>query len=642
MTLFKEVAILVSLVILLLILATTAGDLRRTGVFLEGQLQTAAQDMTTTLGIAISNSANGSDKATLETLFNAVFDSGYYTSIELIAPDGSLIHRKEQVLQIEGVPDWFINMVPLSPAQGTTQVMNGWVPLGKLTLTLHPGYAYIELYKSLQSTLMWSMVLFIVGMILLWMMLRIALKPLDKVREQAEAIHRNEFIHQASKPRTVELKSVVEAMNRMVAKVQTVFDEQQKTLTRYQKLLYIDNLTGLGNRKHMLARLEHARTEGASFNGSFVVIRIQALDGIRERLGYEMADKIVQAVANTLNDLTGNMAHEESARLSDEEFAMLVPVNIDSTRERIHTLYDRFRILPEIANIKDGVVLVSGMTTVHAGRETGEILAEADFALTQAVTKGPYSIVEMDSTGLVLPQGKMQWRHYFEESFESRRFYLVAQPVLDDKRQIIQREVFVRLKNEQGQIIPAGMFIPMAISLGLGQKIDKLVFDLVSLTIRQTRDVPLAVNLTETFFSSTEAYDEFNHLLEQCDHSQAPLCVESSHSVIQNNLEVCTQVVQRIRQTGQTFGIDNLDLGLSLQLLQVIRPDYVKINARTIYDITSDAVAAGFQALKTMTDTLDIRIIAVGVDSQDLYDHVLEIGVHAAQGNLLAEPEELA
>jgi predicted ArsR family transcriptional regulator len=93
MTLFKQIALLVSTVFLVLLLIIVMNDLSRTGSFQQGQLRTTAQDMATTLGIAISNLPEGDDQATLEVLFNAVFDSGYYTRIELIGVDGQTIHQ---------------------------------------------------------------------------------------------------------------------------------------------------------------------------------------------------------------------------------------------------------------------------------------------------------------------------------------------------------------------------------------------------------------------------------------------------------------------------------------------------------------------------------------------------------------------
>ena len=175
--------------------------------------------------------------------------------------------------------------------------MQGWVPLGTLKLTLHPGYVYYGLYKNLKTTMTWFIVLFVFGMIVLWLLLHHLLKPLSSVRQQADAIHNNQFVKQSSIPRTVELRTVVNAMNRMIDKVHTVFDDQEETLTKYQKLLYEDQLTGLGNRQYFMSRLESACSVEATFHFHMAVIKILGLEYVREHYGYEESDKAIVMLA---------------------------------------------------------------------------------------------------------------------------------------------------------------------------------------------------------------------------------------------------------------------------------------------------------------------------------------------------------
>lgn len=640
MTLFKQVALVVSLVFLLIVVTTTIGDFRRSGSFLEGQLQTSAQDMATTLGIAISNSSSLGDVAAYETLFNAVFDSGYYASIELVAPDGEMILKKVRLVEIQGVPDWFISLVPLWPATGTSQVMQGWAPLGTLKLTLHPGYVYASLYKNLEASLFWFASLFLFGMAVLWLLLHYLLKPLGQVKEQANAIHNNRFVHQSVIPRTVELRAVVEAMNSMVEKVHVVFDDQQKTLTRYQKLLYEDDLTGLGNRQYFMTELERVQSENASFYGGMAVIKINNVNAVRDHFGYEKSDAVVKVLADILQADTNSHNGERCARLADDEFALLIPASSLSIVEYLESIFERFKNDNNIAEIISDVFLTAGISNINVGRSVGETLAESDFALTQADSAGAYSIKEKLSTEISLPQGKIQWRSWLEDCLSKELLFLVRQNVLDTAGSIIHQEVFVRLKNKTGQIVPAGMFMPMANALGLGENIDRTVFELVKKLSNKNNDVPVALNLAESVFTHADALLEFNQLLQFFKQSSASLCVEASHTIIERYPSMCAEVAESVRNAGHIFGIDNLNLGRSLQSLQAVRPDYVKVNARTLYDMTMVDLPAGYQALRTLTKAMDIRLIAVGVDSQELYDHLSELGVGTMQGNLLGTTEE--
>lgn len=641
MTLFKQVAIVVSLVFLLIVVATTIGNIKRSGAFIEGQLQTTAQDMVTTLGIAISNSSSVNDVASYETLFNVVFDSGYYSSIELIAADGKILHKKYRQMEIHNVPDWFIELIPLSPATGTTPVMRGWVPLGTLKLVLHPGYVYSILYKNLQASLFWFIILFSIGMVALWLVLHQLMKPLSQVKQQADAIHNNKFEQQSTLPRTLELRSVVETMNRMVEKVHRVFNDQEKTLGLYQKLLYEDKATGLGNRQYFMAELERTQSEETLFHGSLAVIKIQNFDYIHDHFGYEKSNQIIRVIAKILKEDLGNHTVNECARLTGDEFSLLFSEGEVTVVEYLESIFDRFKSNDLVLEFADKISLTAGVSNVTRGLGIGGILSESDFALTQANAAGPYSVYEKLSTDITLPQGKMQWRIFLEHSISENKLFLVRQKVLDNKGVAIHQEVFVRLKNDDGEIVSAGIFIPVADALGLGESIDRVVFQLVKQLSKKPDNIPVAINLTVSVFSHADALLEFNQLLEFFQNASTGLCVEASHTIIEKYPVMCTEVADSVRKAGHSFGIDNLNLAHSLEILQAVRPDYVKINSRTLYDMTKGDVPAAYQALLTLTNTLDIRLIAVGVETQEVYDHLSKLGVGTMQGNLLSELEEL-
>ncbi|MBL4850856.1 MAG: EAL domain-containing protein [Gammaproteobacteria bacterium] len=275
-------------------------------------------------------------------------------------------------------------------------------------------------------------------------------------------------------------------------------------------------------------------------------------------------------------------------------------------------------------------------------RVVGEILADADFSLTQASAKSPYSIVETVRSDMHLPQGKMQWRACLVNALENGHFYLASQPALDRKGSIVQKEVFVRLKNEHNETIPAGMFMPMALALGFGLEIDRAVFKLLVHAANMEKNIPVALNLTAPFFDShCHISQEFSNLLTKFSASPGNLCLETSHAIFNQHPLMCMQAADRLRALGHQFGIDNFNLKESLDILQSIRPSYIKVNANMLIDLTQPGMLNAYQALRTLVTTLDIQLIAVGVSSQKSHDHLLELGVDVMQGYFLAEPQDL-
>ncbi|MEM7564484.1 MAG: LapD/MoxY N-terminal periplasmic domain-containing protein [Pseudomonadota bacterium] len=639
MTLFKQIALLVTAVFLVQFFVIVINDLERTGEYQQGQLQTTAQDMVTTLGIAITNLPDGNDKASLETLFNAIFDSGYYTRIELIANDGSTIHRKSQKLTVNGVPQWFVDLVPLRNARGSTQVMKGWIQLGRLNLELHPGFAYKSLYEGMTSTLLWFASFFGISLLLLWLVLRYVLEPLQAVTEQARAIHRNQFVQQQKIPRTLELKSVVEAMNLMVSKVQDIFDDQQKTLEKYQNLLYRDELTHLGNRQYMLDQLQQSIAEGSESQSSMTIIKIDDFELYRDQHGYESSDNVIKILADMLNSTSGDHGIDRIARFNDNEFAFLANVSENELSAYLQDLFDRFQNLAKSQSELEAIHLQAGICNLSSFTNAGDILSRIDYGLSTASSRGPFSIEWNLSNELELPQGKMQWRQWIESILGKNQLFLVGQAALTPDRLPVQHELFVRAKNDQDQIIPASAFMPMATSLGMSLDIDQRVFEMASNVTQLDIKTPVAINLSSAFFEMAEAQDNLQKLLDNCERNGRKLCIEASHHILTQHPIMREKISQKVRSSNHQFGIDNLDLSQSLQLLQSAQFDYIKINAKTLRDMANNDTSGGYQALRTITDTMDIRIIAVGVDSETLYQQLRDLGIEVMQGNYLGETD---
>jgi EAL domain-containing protein (putative c-di-GMP-specific phosphodiesterase class I)/GGDEF domain-containing protein len=639
MTLFKQLAILVSLVLVILSSVFIFNDFSRSARFLQGQLQTTAQDMSTTLGIAIGNSPGAVDEAMLEVLFNSVFDSGYYSDIRLVATDGSIIHHKNQQIELDNIPGWFLRMIQLEPAQGTTQVMQGWSQLGQLSLSLHPGYVYSSLYRAFQTTILWLGLFVGATILVLWLFIHFLLRPLRLVKTQADAIQNNQFVQQQTIPATHELKSVVLAMNRMVSKVKMMFDQQEQAIERYQHLLYHDKLSGLGNRRYLIDYLGQALAEDSEFHGCLGIIKLVDYDQLRERVDYEVTDQLVRDLADLLRQHHTGLIADKAARLNDDEFAFLVEADEETTKAFIVELYNDFRQLAGVETLKDQTSLVAGVGTIAAGQQVGDLLSRVDYCLTQAVSQGPYAVVTHVVQDFDLPQGKMHWRRWFEDVFANQRLRLVVQVALDRDRQAFQKEVFIRVLDAGNQLIPASFFMPMASRLGLGVEVDRMVFALVNQHAGEPSAAPLAVNLSAAFFELADGREDFEQMLISCAARGVRLCIEASHHVLFHNSDKFQQISHKTQELGHQFGVDNLDLGLPLQFLRSTRFDYVKINASNLGDIETEEVSSGFQALKTITDTLDIRIIVVGVDSQAQFDQLIGIGIEVMQGNLLGAPE---
>ena len=641
MTLYKQLTLVILAIFSVLLLVLSGSDLSRIERMQQVQLQNTALDTARTLAIVIGNLSSAQDPQALDRLIDEVIDSGYYSSIEYVAENGSEIRRTSEQSAVRGVPGWFMHNFPLQSARVSTQVTSNDSRLGQLSVEVHPAYAYHGFYDALMSALLWVAASLAGCLLALWLILRHLMQPLHRVRQQADDIRNNLFVQKEYLPPTTELRSIVEAMNLMISRVHGIFNEQERTLNRYQQLLYRDRITNLGNRRYLLEQLQQSISEQSDLYNCMAIIKIVAYEQLREQQGYEAANRLVRMLADLLRKTHAGHSADRVSRFNEDEFAFLSTAGEEAAVELVGALFESFRQRIEDNQELSAVTLVAGICNLPSDAEIGESLARIDYCLSQAETRGPFAIEQQVAANLDLPQGKMQWRGWLESALASQQFFLVGQMAISNQRIPIQRELFVRTRNDQNQVVPAAAFMPMAASLGMSLEIDREVFRLIRANETLDHSIPLAVNLSAAFFEFAEAHEEFDQLLQDCERRGTRLCIEASHHVLNRYPAMCSRVSDRVRQHRHKFGVDNLDLGQSLQLLQGGQFDYVKINAHALYEMIDGEMTAGYQALRTISDTLDIRVIAVAVDSKEVYDALRKLEIENMQGDFLAAPEIL-
>ncbi len=645
MSLFRQIAALISIFLVLLLAATTWNNFRHSSQAMEGQLKNAAQNMATTLGIAVTNSVQGTEPSFVETLFNVAFDSGHLAKIELISVSGEQLNVKEQTVTIRKVPNWLVQLVPLAETSGESRIMKNWKPYGTIRLTMHPGYVYAGIYENLKSILFWFTTVTIIGLFILWILLHMLLHPLLTIQDQAEAICDNRFIQNEQLPRTAELRSVARAMNRMVEKVKNVYAEQAESITRYHTQLYQDALTGLGNRRHLMLELDKLCGDEAASHGCLVVIHLHGLTKIKDRIGYRDTDRLVVALARLIEEAAGQQDQKYCARIHDTEFVMHIGSDFEMAEVHTQQVFKAFRRLAKKESIDELTWLCAGLAIMIPDSSPGSLLSEVDFALTQAKASGAYTTYSRPQSELDLPQGKMQWRTWLEDALKRQRFFLVTQPVLRGDGKIDHREVYVRLRDEQGRIIPAGIFMPMANGLGLDYAIETDVFRMIlaSGNDHTRTETQIAVNISSSFITDGEALASLDQFIRISARSnQIKLCIEASHFTLIQHPQAAEALNGRIRDLGCRFGIDNLDLSLPLDILHILRPSYIKANARVLEDTSKEQDSTGLKNLLSLTNSLDVDLIAVGIDSQEILDTMHELTISTVQGNHIGSPQELA
>ncbi|SOD41889.1 EAL domain-containing protein [Nitrosovibrio sp. Nv4] len=267
MSLSRQLWLTVILVTLISFTGSLAISLISTQSYLEQQLHRKNIDSANSLAHSISQLSK--DPITIGLQIAAVFDTGQYETISITSPDGRVIAERVQDRTDTTVPEWFIDLFPISAEAGRAQISDSWMHFGVIKVASRAQLAHQALWDQTASLLIWFLAagLFcgLIGVLILY---RIK-KPLAAMVGQAEAITERRFLT-ISEPRIPELRSIARAANDMIRRLHNRAIEETSRLEALQKRLNYDPVTGLANREYFMNRLAEILRDGDTVPGMAV------------------------------------------------------------------------------------------------------------------------------------------------------------------------------------------------------------------------------------------------------------------------------------------------------------------------------------------------------------------------------------
>lgn len=644
MTLFKQIASIFSIFIILIIGSVMYLNFNSANQFIQNQLYTTAEDTATSLGLSLSMNIpdNSDDISTMETMVNAIFDRGYYESITLKDMDGKILIENKNTFKVKDVPNWFINSVKLKVPTAQTQISSGWIPYGILSIKLHTGHAYVQLWNIFIEILTTFAILVSLVLIILYILLSFILKSLKGVEKQAMAITNNDFILQEEVPFTTEFKNVVNGMNKMVVKVKNIFEHEALMVKKYNDLLYNDQDTGMGNRKFFSLRLSSLlNQEDESSSGTVIIFVLNNFLEAKKELGYKILNEYINSLAEIFYKSTNSVEERVVTRLKDSEFSMILP-NTDYEKSKIIAndfLNQANDLLPNELRKITGFYICGGATYFNEQDKQKDILSRADFAVSSAKMKNESNIhfheIKTDETLVQL--GKEEWHKLIVTSIKEDGIKLALQPVKDNNGKIYHQEAYLRMSDSQGTIYPARVFMPILNSLNMTNDVDKKVIE-IALKLANG-GTSIAINIATSFIQNIENLYWLENIFKQSTSLDLHIAFESSNYAIVNNLDNYINFSKLIQKYGYDFGIDNFSITkMSLNYLQDLKPAYIKANKSFYIDMHDEGKNNSYESFHILTKSLDIKVIATAVENKKESDNLKEIPIHLMQGAFIEEP----
>jgi EAL domain-containing protein (putative c-di-GMP-specific phosphodiesterase class I) len=266
------------------------------------------------------------------------------------------------------------------------------------------------------------------------------------------------------------------------------------------------------------------------------------------------------------------------------------------------------------------------------------LLARADLAMSQAGTQGADRHVLLAADGNTDDEnGSQYWKRLIVDAIQENRFALLAQPAIrlaDHGR--FQLEVVGRIEKEDGELVAAAEFMPMAVRHGLEAAVDMKLVRRALDTLRddKTWTGDIALNLSMRSLSDAAFCDWLMAALGHAPELARRLVVEIAEFGVVQDLRGTGDFVARLRTTGARFAVDHFGLHrLAFAYLQDLKPDYIKLNAALIRDLANSRENRFFiSSVVNIARCLGVMTIAGGVDSRDLLPLLKDLGVEGCQG----------
>jgi diguanylate cyclase (GGDEF)-like protein len=438
------------------------------------------------------------------------------------------------------------------------------------------------------------------------------------------------------------------------AVVRGALERAEKTEAELRHLADHDSLTGLLNRRRFRTELDQYVSFAARYGGrgAVMVIDIDGLKGVNDRLGHLAGDTLIRRVAEILRERV--RATDIVARLSGDEFAVLMPQSdtagaLQLGEDLRAQVAEGMPLNSELdaASISVGVTMFGGQNA--AGAEA--VLVAADQAMYQAKSEGRNRIAlfhEPGTSGEVAQRAQTTSAR-IRDALTQNRLRLATQPIRSLASGGIERyELLLRMTGESGELLPAASFIEVAERSGMVQELDRWVvaraLELIGERQRAGSPVSLHVNISGASITDLSVLEFIERRLDEGEADPARCTFEITQTARVEDYDIAAGFADRLTEFGCEVAIDDYGAGFGpFAYLQKVPFDVIKIDGAFIRDLPrNDADQLTVKAIVQIARGLGKRTIAEFVEDEATRTLLQEYGVDMAQGYHLGRPVDSA
>ncbi len=426
---------------------------------------------------------------------------------------------------------------------------------------------------------------------------------------------------------------------RMKASLQTARAEMQSQSLR-------DPLTELPNRQIFEGMLAQAfkRADATNAKLGLLLINLDGFKGINETLGHRTGDRLLREVASRLRSLA---QPHMVARQGADEFLMLIPNDADA------------KVAAELA----ASVLVSlGKPCLLDGREASvtcsigialypddggasALIAHADAAMRFAKSSGGAAYCFFETRMVDGFRDQAEVLRDLRRALAQGELELFYQPKIHAPTgEITGAEALMRWQHPRRGMVNPVEFIVLAERFGLICQLGNWLIDEVCRQIRAWRDAGLrmrvAINLSVHQLRQSDLVDRIARALHDNDVNPGLITCEITETVAMEDTDTTIRVFHQLAKLGVSISIDDFGTGhSSLSYLRKLPASELKIDRSFVLDLeTSEDARKVAAAVINLAKSLDLKVVAEGVETEGQNRILREFGCDQLQGYLFAKP----
>ncbi len=417
-----------------------------------------------------------------------------------------------------------------------------------------------------------------------------------------------------------------------------------------------DYLTGLKSRSSFEASLNNYLSQRTlqSPEGTVIFFDLDQFKLVNDTCGHAAGDTLLVQLSTALREHVG--PGDAFARLGGDEFAILLPDTGPQQgmryAEHLRGVIERFRFSCQgrtfAAEASMGVVAISG-----TDNRLALVMRAADAACYAAKHAGRNRVhlYEESDEQRSNRERELNWVPRIREAIEVDGLVLFGQVIeattisSTDSTHI---EILVRLRDEQGKLIPPGAFLPAAERFGLAPHIDRWVvtktFAWMAAHLERAQKVPVcAINISGASVCDVQFREFLLSVLAEHRAFSENVCLEITETAAVAELGTAIDLMHAVKQYGCSFALDDFGAGMSsFTYLKNLPVDFVKIDGAFVKDLLNDDVSVAMvKAIADISRVMKIESIAEFVENDAIRAKLRDIGIDYVQGYGVGMPQPI-